>query len=147
MRNSVPAALLAALALAFPVSARDSALHFPVSAAIAAGRSQGILDGSVQFYFAGQKTPAIAKRFGESVSNRKTNAVGKSDSQACEWVMLSALQALQEEAKARNANAVIDIVSYYKKRTYSSATEYECHAGGIMAGVALKGSLARIDSR
>jgi hypothetical protein len=37
-----------------------------------------------------------------------------------------------------------NIVSYYNKKVMSSATEFECHAGAIMAGVALKGDFVKI---
>ena len=54
------------------------------------------------------------------------------------------LKALQEGAKDRGANAVIDIVSYFKKNEFRSATNYECHAGGIMSGVAFKATYAKV---
>jgi len=56
-------------------------------------------------------------------------------------VLQSALIRLQEAAKAAGANAVTDITSYYKKNEWSDPTRYECHAGALMAGVALKGKL------
>ena len=34
-------------------------------------------------------------------------------------------------------------VSYYKKHEFKSTTEYECHAGAFIVGVALKGDIAR----
>ena len=58
--------------------------------------------------------------------------------------MLSALMTLQEGAKAHGANAVTGIVSYYKKVEYKNASQYECHAGNIMSGVALKGRYAKL---
>jgi hypothetical protein len=100
------------------------------------------IDGSVRFYLAGQKANVV-QRLGEDVTNKKTNAANKSDEVACRWVALSALRALQDGAKSRNANAVVDIVSYYKKNEFKSATNYECFAGAILAGVALKGTYAK----
>lgn len=41
------------------------------------------------------------------------------------------------------ADHVDGIVSNYKKMEYSSPTEYECHVGGVVAGVALKGTLVK----
>jgi uncharacterized protein YbjQ (UPF0145 family) len=83
-------------------------------------------------------------RLGSDVSNRKTNAVGKSDERACNWAFLSAMVTLERRAKQLGANAVINIVSYYKKDTMSSTTEFECHAGALIAGVALKGEFVKI---
>lgn len=105
---------------------------------------QAGIDGSVRFYLAGQKTPAVLSRMGEDVSNKKTNAANKSDAVACRHVTLSVLKAFQDSAKARGANAVVDMVSYYKKNEFKSAQNYECYAGAIMAGTAMKGTYAKV---
>ena len=44
----------------------------------------------------------------------------------------------------RGANAVVDITSYYKKNEFRSASNYECYAGTFVAGVALKGTYAKV---
>lgn len=136
--------LLATLALAPVADARDTRHQFDIATAIAAGKADGTLDGSVQFHFKGARAPAVATRLGPARTNKKTNAFGKSDGTACQWVFLGALKALQEAAKERGANAVIDIESNYKSQVFSSATQYECGAGGLMAGVALKGVYAKV---
>lgn len=136
---------LAAL-LAAPVAhARETRVELPLQELVdsADAKAAGI-DGSVRFYLAGQKTPKVASRMGDDVTNKKTNAANKSDEQACRWVALSALKALQDGAKSRGANAVVDIVSFYKKNEFKSASHYECHAGAILAGVALKGTYAKL---
>ncbi len=127
------------------VSARNSTLYLPISDVLDSTYSQGKLDGSVRFYFADQPTPRVLTRMNDDFSNRKTNAFGKTDIEACKWAMLSALVAMQESAKARGANAVIEVTSYYKKKVYADRTKYECHAGALLAGVALKGTYAKVD--
>jgi len=124
--------------------AADRVLHLDVKEALDAGFSSGKLDGSVKFYFAGQSTPKVLKTLEEDVTNKKSNAFGKGKEEACKWVMLSALMQLQESAKSRGANAVIGITSYYKRVEYKSATQYECHAGNMISGVALKGRYAKL---
>ena len=42
-------------------------------------------------------------------------------------------------------DAVVNIESNYKNRQFSSETEFECGAGAIMAGVALKGTLVKFN--
>lgn len=141
-------ALLAALALTLlaPLAqARDTVLNIPLADVLAMPEAQGKLDGSVKFYLAGQATPKIAKRFGSDTSNQKTNGVGKSDEFGCKWTALSALIAFQNSAKREGANAVVDMVSYYKKNETKNDTTFECHAGNIIIGVALKGTYAKID--
>lgn len=122
--------------------ARDTTHMLSFAALLEAGKAQGILDGSVSFHLKGQATPRIRKRLGEGISNRKTNGVGKSDEVACQWAALSALKAFQHSAKQRGATAVVDIVSYYKRNTTVSASEYECHGGAFVVGVTLKGEYA-----
>ena len=143
-RLSLALATVATLAIAPTADARDTRQQFDIATAIAAGRADGTLDGSVQFHFKGARAPAVATRLGPARTNKKTNAFGKSDATACQWVFLGALKALQEAAKERGANAVIDIESNYKSQVFSSATQYECGAGGLMAGVALKGVYAKV---
>lgn len=144
MRRFALIAATALLAVASIAQARDTrveqSLHELVNSAEA--RNVGI-DGSVKFYLAGEKV-SVVERLGEDVTNKKTNAANKSDAEACRWVALSALRALQDGAKSRGANAVVDIVSYYKKNEFKSTTNYECYAGAILAGVALKGTYAKV---
>ncbi|MFA6985636.1 MAG: excinuclease ATPase subunit [Arenimonas sp.] len=137
-------AAAAAFAAITPAHARDTSVRLDVSEVLDPSYSKDSLDGSVRFYFAGQPTPAVLSDFGKARTSRKTNAVGKSDAQACRWVMLTALAALQAEAKSRGANAVVDITSAH---TFRSPTQFECHAGGIMAGVSLKGRYAKLADR
>ncbi|WP_233234892.1 excinuclease [Bordetella sp. LUAb4] len=136
---------LIGLALSFTcVAAAQAADRMSMNsfqAALEAGKAEGKLDGSVKFYLAGTGPKGkIVKA--DAVTNRKTNAFGKDDDKACQWAAMSALISLQDAAKQAGANAVINIVSYYKKNVNKNATQYECHAGAVIAGVALKGDLA-----
>ncbi|MFL6671924.1 MAG: excinuclease ATPase subunit [Massilia sp.] len=111
---------------------------------MAANDVQGRLGNAVRFYFGKQKAPAVLKRIGVEQTSQKTNAFGKSDTTACNWAFLSAMLQLQKHARQVGANAVVNIVSNYKNVEFSSETEFECHAGAIMAGVALKGDFVRV---
>ena len=144
MRRYSLMAGLALMALAAPALARDTRLELSLQELLASPQAREVgIDGSVRFYLAGQPV-SVQQRLGEDVTNKKTNAANKSDAEACRWVALSALRALQDGAKSRGANAVVDIVSYYKKNEFKSSTNYECYAGAILAGVALKGTYAKV---
>lgn len=143
MKKTLVLALLAGV-MAAPAMARDSELKLPLAEVLAMPEAQGKLDGSVTFYLAGAKTPKVLEKKGEDTSNKKTNGVGKDDITACKWAALSALMAFQEKAKQLGANAVVDMVSYYKKDTFSSPTDFECHAGAVVVGVTLKGTYAKV---
>lgn len=127
--------------------ARDTELKLPLADVLAMPEAQGKLDGSVQFFLSGQKTPKVLQKLGEGVANKKTNGFNKSDEEGCRWAALSALVAFQESAKQKGANAVIDLVSFYKRDTDASPTDYECHAGAFVTGVTLKGTYAKIGAK
>lgn len=143
-KNMFPILLLGLLFMHEVAVARDTEHHFPIADAMESEAAKGKLDAGVKFYFAGQKTPKVKTKLREATTNKKTNAFNKSDKEACEWAFLSAMVQLQEKAKELDADAVINIQSYYKKDAFKSSTEYECHAGGLLAGVALKGEFVKL---
>ena len=132
-----------ALLISSAASARDEVGRYSVEDLLKTSDAKSVLN-DVQLYFGNQKTPSVKEKFGEVMSNKKTNSFMKSDQEACHWVMLSALKALQERAQREGMNAVINIQSFYKKREFISDTEFECGAGSVMAGVTLKGTLVKI---
>ena len=134
------AALVLSASFAAPALAADRTVFLPLQAAIDAATQAGKLDGSVKFYLAGTG-PKGKILEANAVTNRKTNAFAKKDADACIWAAQSALISLQEGAKRVGANAVTNIVSYYRKNEFRSTTDYECHAGATVAGVALRGDM------
>lgn len=98
----------------------------------------------VAFYFGSQPHPVPQTTFGELRTNKKTNAFNKTDIEACEWVMLSALIQFRDTARSIGANAVVNIRSNFKNNLFVSETEYTCGAGGLMAGVALIGDFVKL---
>jgi hypothetical protein len=126
------------------VLARDTTHRLSFAELLASPEAKEKLDPAMHFYLAGQATPAVTNRSAEIVTNRKTNGFGKADLKACRWAALAALIVFQDRAREAGSNAIVDIVSYYKQKVFSSPTEYECHAGGIVVGVALKGVIAKV---
>lgn len=127
-----------------PAAARDTRHLLSIKESLDGPAAKERLDARIRFYFGNQAHPAVERRLGEHVANRKTNSANKSDQVACTWVFLSALRALRDRAVKEGGNAVIDITSYYKKNEFVSDTEYECHAGAFIAGVALKGTVVKL---
>jgi hypothetical protein len=138
--------ILAALTLllAAPAQSRDERLHFPLKDALEAASASGKLDKSVPLYFGTQVYPKAANEYGTYTSNKKTNFFNKSDKAACEWAFLSAIISLQDRVKAEGGNAMVNIISVYKNITFSSETEYECGAGSVTGGVALRGKVVKL---
>lgn len=142
MKILISLALIASLFVS-QAQARDDLLNIELADVLAMPEAQGKLDGTVKFYLAGQNTPTF-RNLGEGVSNKKTNGVGKDDVFGCKWAALSALITFQESAKRQGANAVVNLVSYYKKNVAKSSSTVQCHAGVFVIGVALKGTYAKV---
>lgn len=132
-------------AAAIPVQAENTLLMLPIADAMAANDARARLGDSVKFYFADHKpTSKIVKELGSDTVSLRTNAFGKKNETACNWVFLSDMLSLKEEALKRGANAVINIVNNFDHKPNPSATEFECHVGFLMAGVAFKADFVRI---
>jgi uncharacterized protein YbjQ (UPF0145 family) len=111
-------------------------------AAVDRAVADGTLDGTVKFYLKGTKSGGKVLEQ-DIVTNQKTNGFGKSAEKSCDWVIRSALIQLDKAAKARGANAVTNIVSYFKKNESQNSTTYQCYKGMAVASVALKGDIVK----
>ena len=98
---------------------------------------------AVAVFFAGQKYAEVASDMGVFTSNRRTNAFGKADEQACRTAFLSAVIALQGRAQQLGGDAVVDIKSITKHRNLESTTQYRCAAGNVVANVVLTGRVVK----
>ena len=98
----------------------------------------------MKFFFGRDHAPTVMKKFRSDVADRRSGNSGKSDEKACNEAFLSALLALEKRAQKLGANAVVNIVSYYKKVEMSSSTEFECHGGLMRVVVILKGDSVTI---
>jgi len=123
--------------------ARDDIGDYTISSVLESEKAKSKL-GSIKFYFGNQKHGKVTKRYGVFSTNKKTNAFGKSDQQACEHVFLSAMIQLKQRAEQMGGNAVINIKSNYKNNLTSSDTTFKCGAGTVIAGVALQGEVVTI---
>lgn len=122
------------------VQARNTKLLLPVEQAMKSEEAVQVLNPNITVQFSSGSGSVVKANV---VTSRKTNAFGKSDEKACEWAFLSGVKQLQEKAHELGASRVINVVSYYNKKVLNNSKEYECHAGGLIAGVALKGDIAK----
>ena len=134
---------LAALAVMSVAHARDERLKMPIKDAMESADAKDKLGSDVKFFFGADK-PKVSQTLGSFTSNKKTNFANKSDEEGCKIAFLSAMIALKDRALREGGNAVINIHSVYKDAKFESATEYECGAGKIMGGVALRGTVAKL---
>src|SRR5690606_33086689 len=119
--------------------ARDERLKMPLAAAMESEEAKQKLGSEIKFFFGAQASPQPARTFGTFTSNKKTNFANKSDEEGCKIAFLSAMISLRDRALREGGDAVVNIHSVYKNVPFKSETEYECGAGKIMGGVALRG--------
>ena len=136
------AVFTALLLFALPAAARDTKYLIKIIDVLSMPEAEGKLDMGVKLYFGKQQPPAGSPR-GVVVVNPKTSGVGKEDVFGCKWAMLTALKELQQKARNVGGTAVIGIESFYKKQPFSSESEFECHAGAVVIGVALRGTVLK----
>jgi hypothetical protein len=132
------------LAITFNANARDDRKMLSLQEALNAPAAQGKIDKDIKLFFGEQKHPKVARTIGEWSTNKKTNAFGKSDEEACNWVFLSAVMTLQDRARKEGGDAVINIESNYKNTVTSSDAEFMCGVGNVVAGVAFKGTVVKL---
>ncbi len=126
-------------------SAQDRINDYSIKEAMSVDKISSAIGGGVEFFFADTAHSKVDKSFGEFQSNKKTNAFGKSDIKACQWVFASAMKSLRERAIKEGGNAVINIRSNYKGNLTSSSTTFKCGAGFVIAGVTLVGDIVKLN--
>lgn len=142
MKYRIAVALFGVMFAASAAHARDTINDYPIESALKS--EPGKLDDGVALYFGDQAHPRVIKSYGSFATNKKTNSFGKSDEAACQHVFLSAVIELQARARKEGGNAVIGIKSNYRNVLRSSATEFTCGAGAVMAGAALIGEVVTL---
>ena len=115
--------------------------HFSIEEALSSPKAKGVIDPNIKLSFGSGTKGGIIKS--GLTANKKTNAFNKSDKEACEWAFLSAIKTFQERAVKEGGTKVINLTGYYKKKAFDSKTQFQCGAGALMAGVTLKGDIAK----
>lgn len=138
--------VIASLLLSGSALARDDRNRYSIDEAMNIAAAKEKLDQGYTYRFGDQSHGRIVTNHGNFMSNKKTNAFGKSDKEACQWAFLSAMLSFQDRITQSGGNAVVNIQSYYKKNEFSSTTEFECGNGAIMAGVTFTGDVVTLEN-
>ena len=80
------------------LSAKDDIGDYSVKEAMAVPKIAKAIGDGISFYFGNTEHPEVVTNFGEFKTNKKTNAFGKSDKEACQWVFASAMKQLKQRA-------------------------------------------------
>ena len=139
----VTSALMLLIVIAAPGHARDDKYLLPIKTALDSAEPRQKPDGAVKFFFGQESTPSIASKLGRVTPHGKAHTRRTEDVKACNLAFVAALMEFEKHAKQTGANAVVDVVSYYKNVEMASATEFECHAGAAAHAI-LRGDLVKL---
>ena len=142
-RAVVTSALMLSILIAAPAHSRDDKYLLPIKAALDSAEPRQKPDGAVKFFFGKATTPPIASKLGSVTPHGKAHTRRTDDMKACNLSFVAALIEFEKYAKKAGANAVVNIVSYYKNVEMTSATEFECHAGAAAHAI-LRGDLVKL---
>lgn len=132
--------LVAILAFATSLNARDDVKYHSLDF-LNGSKAKNFLLPNVSISFGtGYSGQVIVK---DLTSNKKTNGFNKSDEEACQIALLSALKTFQERALKEGGTKVVNLTGYYKKQPFNSKTQFQCGSGALMSGVTLKGDIAK----
>lgn len=134
-----------ALLLIAPIGAqaRETTHNFSVKDAAESELGQAKLY-DVPFYMKGQKHPRVNKVVFEVSTEQSTRGAFRSDDDSCQVAFLSAIRELQNTAREKGGNAIVDIVSVTWNKETESSDEYRCVAGTFVVHVGLKGKIVKI---
>ncbi len=144
MKKLLVIMVVSLLSVSSASDARDSVEEYSINDLLELEQSKSKLGSDIKFFFGDQSHGKVLKKYGEFKTNKKTNAFGKSDLEACQKAFLSAMISLRDRAVKLGGNAVINIKSNYKNNLTSSKDNFQCGAGAIIAGVALVGTVVEI---
>jgi hypothetical protein len=100
-----------------------------------------------QVLFRHSASPADCAAVGPHTANERANAFAEGEDRSCPRAFLNAMLSLQQRPRSLGAHAVVNIVSYFRKKEVSSTRAFECHEGTLMAGVTLKEEMVRFAGR
>lgn len=131
---------LLCLCAASPAAARDVVYHLPIAQALQSPDAAKL--GNFKFVFADEPATGYTK-IREYLADERSHFHGRTEEMACQANFLDALNDLRKKSQDEGGDAAIGIVSYYREVTFSSTTQYECHAGSNGVFVWLKGVLVK----
>ena len=132
--------LVAVLAFVSSLSARDDVKYHSLDFLNGPKAKEFLLPNVSISFGTGYTGKVIVK---DLTSNKKTNGFNKSDEEACQIALLSALKSFQERAVKEGGTKVVNLTGYYKKQPFNSKTQFQCGSGSLMSGVTLRGDIAK----
>ena len=127
----------------------EARMMMPIDQALGHRLAREHIRRDVTLHFAGQRPPGRGEPFGQPLGearSRRNSTIVFSDQVSCQKAFLVALEDMQNQARAANADAVVQIKSVHRGSDLASATAFQCDRGGMNVSVTLTGTLAKLKS-
>jgi uncharacterized protein YbjQ (UPF0145 family) len=95
----------------------------------------------VAVYFGKQEHADVARRVGEASHSVRIARSADGADVSCNKALASAIDKLRDDARAKGANAVIDVTTRFHENESNSSTDYTCGVSPSAAAIAVKGDL------
>lgn len=96
------------------------------------------------YHLRGASHGKVAESFGTMTTSQRTRALGRSAEHSCSIAFQSAIIRLQETARSRGGNGVVDIVSLVDGQEVEVPGGFRCRVGRVMVNVALVGRAVKL---
>lgn len=93
----------------------------------------------VAVYFGTQGHPAVQQRLGEATFSVRIARSTQTADVSCQAAFADALGKLRDDARAHNANAVINVTTRFHDTTSSAPSEFTCGVSPSAAAIAVRG--------
>jgi len=134
------------LAISSPAAWAEDVLIMDPQIALSSDEFKAGLGNDVAFYFTGAATPAVKTDMEEFLVDRVTRRSSGPPETNCRRVLLAAFLDFQARARKKGGNAVVNMVSFYRKHYAADSTMVECHITfEVKARIVLRGTVAQID--
>ena len=125
-----------------PAAARNDKYTFPMQSTLDSPAFAQQVGTSVKFVFGNAPAPT-GTRIADYVENERQHFHDRTEEVACRDTFIEALADLRDKATNMGGDAVVGVVSYFRKVTFSSPTDFECHAGSNGVFVTLMGTIVK----
>lgn len=102
--------------------------------------------GEVPVYFGDQNHAAVKTRLGEVSYSVRIARKESGPSEACHLALREAVQKMQQAARERHANAVIDVSTRFHSTETNSSRDFTCGVSPSAAAIAVRGQMVVLDA-
>ena len=142
-RIVVALSMIACASFTQPAVARDDVYSLKIQDVLDSPEFEARVGKSFFFAFADRQGPADAP-IEEYVAEAREHYRNRPEEPTCRDTFILGFSQLKMRAQRKGGDAVIGIVGYFKRKAFSSTTQFQCHAGEPGVYVTLRGKIVKL---